>query len=69
MKPRCSRLASSRGRLRLWQVVFSRARIITDPKKLAQLNSALADRRRQEEAEGKTAAERKLSCAVSTPTR
>jgi len=70
MKPRCSRLATASGRgLRLWQAVFSHARIITDPKKLAQLNCALADLRGQEEAEGETEAARKLSCAVSTPTR
>jgi hypothetical protein len=69
MKSRCSRLASSRRGLKLWQVVFSHARIITDPKKLAQLNSALADRRGQEGAEGKAAAGRKLSCTVSKPTR
>jgi hypothetical protein len=41
----------------LWLELFSQARIILDPKKLAQLNSDLANRRRREEAEAKAAAD------------
>lgn len=66
MKRACRRLATPyRRRPKLWQEIFFHARIVTDPKKLAQLNSDLANRRQQEEAESKAAADRVLSCVAS----
>jgi hypothetical protein len=54
----CRRLATPyRRRAKLWVGLCSQARIILDPKKLAQLNSDLANRRRSEEAEAKAAAD------------
>jgi hypothetical protein len=53
MKYTCRHLLTPpwRRRQRIWQEVFPHARIITDPKKLAQLNAAVANRKRKEEAE------------------
>jgi hypothetical protein len=52
MKRLCRELpARSRLRRKLWQELFPHARIITDPKKLAQLNADVAQRKRIEEAE------------------
>jgi hypothetical protein len=52
MKRSCRQLpARSRIRRKLWQEFFPHARIITDPKKLAQLNADLAQRKPVEEAE------------------
>jgi hypothetical protein len=52
MKALCRQLpARSRRRRKLWQELFPHARIITDPKKLAQLNADLAQHKRIEEAE------------------
>jgi hypothetical protein len=66
MKGACRQLATPyRRRPKLWEELFSHVRIVTDPKKLAQLNSDLANHRRQEEAESKAAADRVRSCAAS----
>jgi hypothetical protein len=54
MKGLCRQLpARSRRRRKLWQELFPHARIITDPKKLAQLNADLAQHKRIEEAESR----------------
>jgi hypothetical protein len=54
----CRRLATPyRRRAKLWLEAFSQARIIIDPKKMAQLNSDLASRKRREEAEAKAASD------------
>ncbi len=52
MKRPCRQLLTpSRRRSKPWQELFPHARIITDPNKLAQLNAALANHTRKEEAE------------------
>jgi hypothetical protein len=52
MRRPCRRLVTPYRRSpKLWQDLFSHVRIITDPKKLAQLNADLASRKRKEELE------------------
>ena len=52
MRRLCRRLATPcRRSPRLWQDLFSHVQIVTDPKKLAQLNADLASRKRKEELE------------------
>lgn len=52
MKRLCRRLSTPyRRKEKLWRELFSHARVITDPKKLAQLNADLARRKQREEAE------------------
>jgi hypothetical protein len=50
MKSLCRPLGT-RPRLgrKMWQEFFPHARLITDPKKLAQLNADVAQRKRKEE--------------------
>jgi hypothetical protein len=57
MKRMCRQLVtpSWRRRQRIWQEVFPHARIITDEKKMAQLNADVAKRKRKEEADRKGA--------------
>jgi hypothetical protein len=46
---------SSRRRQLIWQEVFPHARIVTDVKKMAQLNADVAKRKRKEEGDRKKA--------------
>lgn len=54
MKRLCRQLSTSfRHAPKLWQELLPHARVITDPKRLAQLHADLASRKRKEEAEAK----------------
>jgi hypothetical protein len=49
MKRMCRRLrVRPEARRKIWQELFPHARIITDPKKMAQLNADVAQRRRED---------------------
>jgi len=58
MKRMCRQLVTPSWRRRqlIWQEFFPHARIVTDVKKLEQLNADVAKRKRKEEAERKRAA-------------
>jgi hypothetical protein len=57
MKRMCRQLVTPSWRKRqlIWQEFFPHARIVTDAKKVAQLNADVAKRKRKEEADRKRA--------------
>jgi hypothetical protein len=57
MKRMCRQLVTPSWRRRqlIWQEFFPHARIVTDVKKMAQLNADVAKRKRKEESDRKTA--------------
>ena len=54
MRRPCRLVTPRRRNPNSWHNLFSHVRIITDPKKLAQLNADLASRKRKEELESIT---------------
>ena len=71
MKRMCRQLVtpSWRRRQMTWQEAFPHARIVTDAKKLEQLNADVAKRKRKEEADRKAAGPSLSRDALKSATR
>lgn len=70
MERMCRQLVTPSWRRRhlIWQEFFPHARIVTDAKKLAQLNADVAKRKRKEEADRNREDPVEHRCALETAT-